>query len=136
METKELKTALKKCELFSKLNETELDILIKYGKPKPFSQGDEIYTQGEPSKGDFGMIVSGRVGVITASGQVIRGMGSSEVIGEVGATSPQSKRTVTVRAVEPTEILEWNIKSIQNKLPDLMKKLKDLAWKHVSNYYA
>jgi hypothetical protein len=63
-------------------------------------------------------------------------MGSGEVIGEVGATSPQSKRTVTVKTIEPTEILEWNIKTIQNRLPDLMKTLKELAWKHISNYYA
>jgi CRP-like cAMP-binding protein len=123
---------LRKCVLFNDLDEAQLDILIKSGQTKQFSPGEEIYTKGEPSKGTFCLIVFGRVGVIVESGQIIRGMGSSEVIGEVGTISPQSKRTVTVRTVEPTEIIEWDVNTIKTKLPDLMKKLKDLAWKHVS----
>ena len=136
MELNDLKTVLRTCELFNDLDDAQLDILIKVGQTKQFAPSAEIYTKGDLSKGTFCLIISGRVGVITESGQIIRGMGSGEILGDVGATSPQSKRTVTVRTGEPTEILEWNVNTIKNKLPDLMKKLKDLAWKHVSNYYA
>jgi len=136
MEINAVKNVLRTCELFNALDDAQLDLLIKVGQTKQFAPSAEIYTKGELSKGTFCLIVSGRVGVITESGQIISGMGSGEIIGDVGATSPQSKRTVTVRTIEATEILEWNVTTIKNKLPDLMKKLKNLAWKHVSNYYA
>jgi len=62
-------------------------------------------------------------------------MGPSEIIGEIGATSPQNKRTVTVRTLEPTSLLEWEIKHIGTRWPALLKKLKDQAWKHLAQYY-
>lgn len=136
METRDIKTILRQCTLFSKIDEKSLDLLVKHGENKQFTSGDSIYRKGEFSKGKFCIVLSGRVGIITETGQVVRGMGVGEVIGDVGATSPQSKRTVTVRTVEPTEVLEWDVKLIQAKLPDVMKELKNLAWKNVSNYYA
>jgi hypothetical protein len=50
-------------------------------------------------------------------------------------TSPQNKRTVTARAVEPSSLLEWDIKYISNRWPSLLKKLKEQAWKHLAQYY-
>lgn len=80
------------------------------------------------------MVVSGGVEVVMEKGKVIWEIGCGEIIGEIGATSLQSRRTVTVRAKEAAEIIEWDLEIVRNNLPALMKKLKDLAWKHVSSY--
>jgi len=75
------------------------------------------------------------VEAVAESGQIIRNMRSGEIIGEAGATSPKAERTLTVIAKEPTDIFQWNLQDIQKDLPALVKKLKDLAWKHISTYY-
>ena len=134
METSDFKSIIQQNPLFKKLEDNTLNILIHQGKIKLFAQGETVYQKGEPSRGDFGIVMSGRVGVISESGQIVAGLGPGEIIGEIGATSPQSKRTVTVRAVQNTELLEWNIKAIQKTFPELLKQLKDLTWKRVSNY--
>lgn len=134
METGDFKSTIQQNPLFKKLDDNSLNILIHQGKIRLFTQGEIIYQKGEPSRGNFGIVMSGRVGVISESGQVVAGLGTGEVIGEVGALSPQSKRTVTVRAIQNTELLEWNIKEIQKAFPELIKQLKDLTWKRVSNY--
>ena len=87
------------------------------------------------SRGIFSLILSGRIGIISETGQVIRGMGIGEILGEIGVTSPQNKRSATAKAVQATELFEWNIEIIQQHLPEVMKRLKDLAWKNASNYY-
>ena len=69
------------------------------------------------------------------TGRKIRTMGHGEIIGEIGATSPQNKRTITVRTLEPTLMMEWEIKHIGTRWPALLKKLKDQAWKHLAQYY-
>ncbi|GAK58703.1 predicted protein [Candidatus Vecturithrix granuli] len=134
METGDFKSIIQQNPLFKKLDDNSLNILIHQGKIKLFAQGEIIYQKGEPSQGNFGIVISGRVGVISNSGQIIAGLGPGEIIGEVGATSPQGKRTVTVRAIQNTELLEWNIKTIQQTFPELVKQLKNLTWKRVSNY--
>ena len=74
------------------------------------------------------------VGDVYGHGQVIRGMGRGEVLGEIGVTSLQQKRSLTVNAITPTELLEWNVNDIKKVVPHLMQKLKNLAWKNISNY--
>lgn len=42
--------------------------------------------------------------------------------------------TVSVRTAEATAVLEWQIRDIEDKLPELLERLKELAWKRVSNW--
>jgi CRP-like cAMP-binding protein len=135
METSELKIVARKCEIFKTLDDEDLDLLLFYGEQKEFASGAIIYRTGEAAEGTFCLILSGRIEIITGSGRAIRKMGSGELIGEIGATSPQNKRTVSARAVEPSSLLEWDIKYISNRWPALLKKLKQQAWKHLAQYY-
>ena len=43
----------------------------------------------------------------------------------------QDKRTVTIKTIEPTEILEWHVKDVEEGSPELLKRLKELAWKRM-----
>ncbi len=135
MEASEIKDIAKKCEIFKTLDEEEFDLLLFYGELKEFASGAAIYKTGETAERTFCLILSGGVEIVTQSGHGIRKMGPGEIIGEIGATSPQNKRTVTVRALEPTLLLEWDIKHIGTRWPVLSKKLKDQAWKHLAQYY-
>lgn len=130
----EIKGVAGKCELFKTLDDEESDLLLFYGEHKEFASGATIYKTGEAAEGTFCLILSGRIEIITESGRVIRTMGNGEVIGEIGATSPQNKRTVTARALGPSSLLEWDIKYISNRWPAFLKKLKEQAWNHLAQY--
>jgi CRP-like cAMP-binding protein len=135
MEASEIKDIAKKCVIFETLDDEEFDLLLFYGEMKDFASGATIYKTGDTAEGTFCLILSGAVEIVTQTGRGIRKMGPGEIIGEVGATSPQNTRTVTVRTLEPTLMLEWEIKHIGTRWPALLKKLKDQAWKHLAQYY-
>ncbi len=135
MDAAEIKDIVKKSEIFRTLNDEELDLLLFYGEEKGLAPEVTIYRTGEAAERTFCLILSGGVEIVAQSGRVIRKMGTGEIIGEIGATGPQNKRTVTVRAIEPTRLLEWDIKYIHTRWPPLLKKLKERAWKHLAQYY-
>jgi len=135
MEASEIKDIARECVIFETLDDEEFDLLLFYGELKDFTSEATIYKTGETAEGTFCLILSGSVEIVTQTGRWIRKMGPSEIIGEIGAASPQNKRTVTVRALEPTSLLEWEIKHIGTRWPALLKKLKDQAWKHLAQYY-
>jgi CRP-like cAMP-binding protein len=135
MERSEIKDMVRKSEIFSILDDDELDLLLYYGDQKRFPSGETIYRSGEAAQGTFCLILSGTIEIVTEADRLIRKMGAGEVIGEIGVTSPQSKRTVTARTAEPTSLLEWHVGYIKDHWPGIMKKLKDKAWKHLANYY-
>ena len=135
METSELKIIARKCEIFKTLDDEDLDLLLFYGEQKEVSSGAILYRSGEAAEGTFCLILSGRIQITNETGQMIRNMASGEVIGEIGATSPQSQRTVTARTTSPTSLLEWDVKYIKNRWPALLKRLKEQAWKHLAQYY-
>jgi CRP-like cAMP-binding protein len=135
MEAAEIKSLAKKCEIFKTLDDEEFDLLLFYGELKEFGPGATIYKTGETAEGTFALILSGRVEIVAQTGRGIRKMGPSEIIGEIGATSPHNKRTVTARTIEPTMLLEWEVKHVGIRWPAALKKLKDQAWKHLARYY-
>lgn len=135
MERNEIKDVVKKSEIFSNLDEDELDLLLYYGDEKRFPSGETVYRTGEAAEGKFCLILKGSVEIVTQTDELIRTLGAGEIIGEIGATSPQSKRTVTARTAEPTWMLEWYVGYIKDHWPGIMKKLKDRAWKHLATYY-
>lgn len=135
MDVDSVKTALQLCELFTSLDENDLDVLMKNGEVKQLPRGKILYMKGAKSDDTFCLIVSGCVNVVAKDGHVVKEIGESEVLGEVALSNPYQIRTVTVIAKEPTEILEWNINHIKEKIPGLWKKLLKLAWKKMSDYY-
>ena len=135
MERSEIKEIVRKSEIFSTMDDDELDLLLYYSDEKRFPTGETIYRTGEAAEGKFCLILRGTIEIVTGTDEVIRKMGVGEVIGEIGATSPQSKRTVTARTAEPTWLLEWHVGYIKDHWPAIMKKLKEQAWKRLANYY-
>lgn len=135
MERSEIKEIVGKSEIFSTLDDDELDLLLYYGDEKRFPSGATVYRTGEAAEGKFCLILRGTIEIVSGTGELIRKMGVGEVIGEIGATSPQSKRTVTARTAETAWLLEWHVGYIKDHWPDMLKKLKDQAWKRLANYY-
>jgi CRP-like cAMP-binding protein len=135
MELKTIKTNLGDSELFRGLEENELDILLHNAHMKEFPPGKILYMKGEKSNDTFCMIVTGSVDIVAPGGNILKTMGPGEVVGEVALSDPNQIRTVNVITKEPSEVLEWNVKHIRDKIPVIWKKLLKLAWKNISNYY-
>ena len=130
-----MQTIINSCELFKDLDQRHLDLLIVKASFREFSSGDAVYQKGEQAGGTFALIGSGRINVIAENGFILKELGAGEIIGEVGTVSQHGQRTVTLAAIEPTEILEWHIQYIEESSPELIKKLKDLAWKRIKDWY-
>lgn len=135
MESTNLLKILQDCELFNDIEPGDFYLLLHYGKLRHFQEGQSIYRRGDQARGMFCIIVSGRAGITAENGQIITYVGPGEIIGEIGVTSSQNKRIATVRAVQPTEVFEWNARLIQGQVPDLIERLKKLAQERVADYY-
>ena len=131
MDSDIMRNALKGCELFEGLDEGQMDLLIMSANSREFYAGETVYERGEDAGGTFALIGSGRINVAAKDGFVLNELGAGEIIGEVGVISQQDKRTVTITSIEPTEILEWHIQDIEEKFPEVLERLKDLAWKRM-----
>lgn len=135
MQSVDLLASIKQCELFQELEKAEVQLLLHYGKLRMFKAGETIYKKDEQAQGDFCLLLSGKVGVIASNEKVIKELEGGEILGEIGVVSPQNKRSATVKAVKSTEIFEWNVELIGVQVPELVERLKALAWKNVSHYY-
>ena len=131
MDSDIMRSTLKGCELFEGLDEGQMDLLIMSANSREFYAGETVYERGEESGGTFALICSGRINVVAENGFVLNELGAGEIIGEVGVISQHDKRTVTITPIEPTEILEWHIQDVEEKFPEVLKRLKDLAWKRM-----
>lgn len=135
MNVNEAMTILKESKIFADLDESTLDTLVFLSYSKQFAEGETIYTKGELSNDRFGMIVSGGVNIVKQDGEIFKVVGTGEVIGEIALSDPNHKRTMTVTAAGPTEILEWDVNHVKQEVPGLWKKLVKLAWEHMREYY-
>jgi len=133
MDADAIKTVVKESDLFRDLDELEMELLRVKAGSRQFVEGDAIYRKGEEA-GAIGLIVSGKVNVVAENGFVLRELGAGEVIGEVGTVSHGGKRSVTLTVSEPTELIEWQIEDIEASSPELLERLKDLAWKRLKYY--
>ena len=131
MDSDVMRTALKGCELFEGLDQGQMDLLMMKANSREFSAGETVYERGEESGGTFALIGTGRINVVAKDGFVLNELGAGEIIGEVGVISQHDKRTVTITTIEPTEIIEWHVKDVEERSPELLKRLKDLAWKRM-----
>ncbi|HKI49736.1 MAG TPA: cyclic nucleotide-binding domain-containing protein [Desulfobacteria bacterium] len=129
-----MQKALNDCSLFRGMDQGQLGLLAMSAEAKEFMVDDIVYRQGDDADGSFALIVSGKVEASTQQGYVLKTLSVGEIIGEVGTISQQGKRTVTLKAVEPSSLLQWNIQEIGNTSPALLKKLKDLAWRRIKDF--
>ncbi len=129
-----VRSAIKENSIFRGLNQEQLGILLIKAKSIEVPSEEQPYTKGDESDGTFVLIVSGKVNAIAENGQIMQEFGAGEVLGEVGVISPQKKRTVTVRAAQPTVALEWRFQDIEKDVPELVKRLKELAWKRIASW--
>jgi len=90
------------------LAEEDLDELARAAKKRAFPAGEVICREGEPGHAFF-IIVSGRVEILKQlddeSERLLHHSGPGEFFGEM-AIVQEGARTATVRAVEPTVLLE------------------------------
>ena len=131
MDINEVRDVFGKCAVFEGLDDSLLGLLLLTAKPVSFAEGETIYEKGEDSGGTFALIASGKANAISQSGVVVNELCTGEIIGEVGTISQQGQRTITIKALTPTRILEWDIEEVREKSPELITKLKDLAWKRI-----
>jgi CRP-like cAMP-binding protein len=134
MEVDEIQRALKRCSIFDGFNDDQLDFLIQNARVRHFAEDTTIYAKGEEASETFCLMVSGKARVISESGQILRIFGPNEIIGEIGTISPQRRRTVTLDAATAVGLLEWDLKAIEEELPDLFPRLRDLARKRTLNW--
>ena len=129
-----IRNAVRGCQTFEGFDENRLGFLLMTCQTREFRADEVIYEKGEEARRTFCLIVSGTVNILSEAGRILETTVPGDLIGEIGTISPQSKRTITVRAADPVEVLEWDYETIAKGLPDLLPKLKDLAWKRATNW--
>jgi CRP-like cAMP-binding protein len=130
-----VREAVGRCELFEDLDETQHAVLAERAELASYPEGKAIYAKGREADHTFGLIVSGEAEALSEGGIALRTLGPGQIIGEIGALSPQQKRTITLRAGKPTQVLEWRVDDVSGDVPELIKRLKDLAWRRVSDWF-
>ncbi|MBE7559274.1 cyclic nucleotide-binding domain-containing protein [bacterium] len=128
------KAAIKKCDIFRDVDEDALGVLLVEARERTFHKGEIVYRRGEMASDSFYLIVSGEMHVLHESGELIKALGPTEIIGEIGVISPKRLRTRDVIAGTATEVLEWDVHTIQARSPELLERLKDLAWQRISDW--
>ena len=129
-----IRDAVRRCETFAGFDDAQLGFLLMTCQTGGFGAGEVIYEKGAEARKSFCLIVSGTVSIVSEAGQVLESSKPGDIIGEIATISPQSKRTITVRAGEPVETLEWDYETVEKGIPDLLPRLKDLAWKRATNW--
>ncbi len=129
-----IQKALKECALFRGMDDSQLGLLAMNAETRELGAEEIVYRQGDDADGSFALIVYGKVEAKTQQGYVLKTLGGGEIIGEVGTISQQGKRTVTVKTVEPTALLQWKMDEIDKASPSLLKNLKDLAWRRIKDF--
>lgn len=135
MNTNEAMAVLKKSKVFHNLDDSTLDTLIFLSYTRELSEGETIYTKGELSNDRFGLILAGGVNIVKKDGSIFTVLGIGEVVGEIALSDPNRRRTMTVTAAGPTEMLEWDVNHVKKEAPDVWKNLVKLAWEHMREYY-
>jgi len=135
MDLKHAMTVMQHSRVFGSLEPSQLDTLVFLSYEKLFAQGETIYFKGQASDDKFGLIITGAVHVLKKDGSVFKRLQPGDVIGEIALSDPNQKRTMTVVAANPTEILEWEATHVKKETPDIWKKLVKLAWEHMSEFY-
>ena len=134
MDLEMAKAAIQKNDIFRSVDEDTLGVLLVEAKERSFGKGDLVYRRGEMASDSFMMIVSGEMHVLHEDGELIKALGACEILGEIGVISPKRMCTRDVVAGGPTEVLEWDIRDIDARCPQIVERLKELAWQRISDW--
>lgn len=103
----ERRRLLANMSLFSQLDETQLDQLLKLTSTKRLDEGQVLFRKGDPGRQLFG-VVEGRLKTFSAGAdgkEVVFGLSDpGDVTGEIALLDSQP-RSATVVALQPTELL-------------------------------
>jgi CRP-like cAMP-binding protein len=119
--------ALRLCEAFRDLQQEDLGWLLLTGQSSVFAPRACLFRQGDESSSRFCVVVSGRFGVlIPGTSEPDPVLGPGALLGEGGIVNPRQKRTRTVRAEDPGQVLQWDMNAIRKERPPLASRLQDV----------
>ena len=119
---------LSEIELFSELNETELQEVAAFAQVRKVPTDTTIFYEGDPADAVF-VVVNGRVKVVTASAEgkefILTVLGAGQVFGEMGLleAAPRSAAVVTITEVELMTIKRDDFDRLIETRPTISRKL-------------
>ncbi len=120
-------TVAKRSPYFQTLNESELEEVFTYFKPKKVGAGAILIEQGAPSEELF-LVLHGHCEAYK-NGKSIRRIGPGDFFGEIGLIR-NIPRTAQVKAIQESGLLicqKNDFEELKNCFPKLKKALKEIA---------
>ncbi|HSO23345.1 MAG TPA: Crp/Fnr family transcriptional regulator [Chondromyces sp.] len=121
-------TLLAGIELFSELNETELQEIAALAQTRSAPTDTTIFHEGDPADSIF-LVVGGRVKVVTTSSDgkefILSVLGAGQVFGEMGLleAAPRSASVVSITEVELLIIKRDDFDHLLTSSPGISRKL-------------
>jgi CRP/FNR family transcriptional regulator/CRP/FNR family cyclic AMP-dependent transcriptional regulator len=119
---------LKEIELFSELNENELNEVAATAQVKHLEADHAIFHEGDTSDAIY-ITITGRVKIVTTSSDgkefILTVLGAGQVFGEMGLleTAPRSASVITVTDVELLVIKREEFEHLLSSSPGISRKL-------------
>jgi CRP-like cAMP-binding protein len=119
---------LSEIELFSELNEAELNEVAGLAQTRSLPADSTVFHEGDPADAIF-VVVSGKVKVVTTSSDgkefILSVLGAGQVFGEMGLleTAPRSASVVTSTQVELLMLKREDFDRLINSSPGISRKL-------------
>ena len=119
---------LSEIELFSELNEGELQEVAAHAQIRKVPTDTTIFYEGDPADAVF-VVVNGRVKVVTTSSDgkefILTVLGSGQVFGEMGLleVAPRSAAVITITEVELMVIKRDDFDRLIESSPTISRKL-------------
>lgn len=115
-------------------------LVLHIAEPREFGAGETVLSKGEAIEPCFYIIARGQVRAEDDNGWVLKTHARPEIVGEIGAVSPQHRRMCRVIADTDCELLAVNVEELKELAPDkceaLLKKLEATAWTRIAGYTA
>lgn len=112
---------LKVSPVFAGLKKKQLEAVAGTARALTFDEGDTIIEEGEDRSIGFYVLGSGTADV-TKDGQVVATYGPGDYFGEIALLTDETKRTATVTATSPAEVLgvtKWDFRALINAQPEI-----------------
>jgi CRP-like cAMP-binding protein len=119
---------LTEIELFSELNESELQEVAAHAQIRNVPNDTTIFYEGDPADAVY-VVVNGRVKVVTTSTDgkefILTVLGAGQVFGEMGLleTAPRSASVITITEVELMTIKRDDFDRLIENRPSISRKL-------------
>jgi len=119
---------LSEIELFSELNESELQEVAAHAQVRKVANDTTIFYEGDPADAVY-VVVNGRVKVVTTSSDgkefILTVLGAGQVFGEMGLleAAPRSAAVVTITEVELMTIKRDDFDRLIETRPTISRKL-------------